>query len=70
MVQGNGSCAGDEDCGGNVADNYPDMIKHATQNFIVPHAIPVLCEEFCDAPTNPPTDAPTDGPTDGPTAAF
>ena len=25
-----GLCAGDAECGGNVAENYPDMNKHAT----------------------------------------
>merc|ERR1712126_413118 len=46
-----GVCAGDGECAGNVADNYPDMNKHACQNFIVGEAMPVICSEFCDATT-------------------
>ena len=67
-----GLCAGDADCLGAVADWYPDMNKHTTQNFIVPHATPVLCADLCDAtaaPTDAPTAAPTDAPTDAPTEA-
>ena len=47
-----GLCAGDADCQGGVADWYPDMNKHATQNFIVPHAIPVLCADLCTETTS------------------
>ena len=62
-----GVCTGCGECAGAVADWYPDMIKHATQNFLTPHATPVLCSQFCDVTTGPPTIA---GPTtSGPTTA-
>ena len=48
-----GLCAGDGDCVDIVAENYPDMNKHATQNFIVPDAIPVLCDGFCSEEPQP-----------------
>merc|ERR1712227_533181 len=61
-----GVCAGDGECAGAVADWYPDMIKHATQNFIVPHVTPVLCEQFRNPTAGPTTAGPT---TAGPTTA-
>merc|ERR1712126_52428 len=47
-----GVCAGDAECSGNVADNYPDMNKHACQNFIVDKFIPSYCSQYCDATTS------------------
>merc|ERR1712012_231477 len=50
-----GLCAGDEECGSRVADNYPDLMKHTAQNFIVAFADDVLCFNFCQTT---PTEAP------------
>ena len=43
-----GGCGGDEQCGNDVAENYPDMMKHTAQNFIVAFADDVLCFNFCN----------------------
>ena len=47
-------CTGDGECAGAVADWYLDMIKHATHNFRIPHATPVLCSQLCDVSTGAP----------------
>ena len=53
-----GLCAGDEECGSRVADNYPDLMKHTAQNFIVAFADDVLCFNFCQTtPTQVPATA-------------
>ena len=44
-------CGGEEQCGMDVADNYPDMMKHTAQNFIVAIATEQLCMSFCEATT-------------------
>ena len=41
-----GVCAEDAACGGDVEDNYPDMMKHTAQNFIVAVATDTLCSTF------------------------
>ena len=46
-----GVCAGDAVCGGDVEENYPDMMKHTAQNFIVAVATDTLCITFCEEPT-------------------
>ena len=46
-----GGCAGEEQCSSDVEENYPDMIKHTSQNFIVAVATDTLCSTFCAEPT-------------------
>ena len=39
-------CSGVSECSGNVADNYPDMNKHACRNFILEATTPAICAQL------------------------